>query len=135
MRDYEIRAALAKLFRKLEVIEAKVSSMPQVQVQVSSRFLPTVNALQTLGSATATQISQVTGRCRAFESKNLNELFALGLVKKTVQGRMKVFEFKTGSFHKKYFLSQIRKIPKIKNCAGNLCVFARFFFGSKSSEL
>jgi predicted transcriptional regulator len=92
MRKFEIMAAFDKVLKQLEVIDAKVSGLPQVQVQVSNRFLPTMNALSALGCGTATQVSKVTGRSRAFESKNLNELHAMGLLKKRRQGRMKIFE-------------------------------------------
>ncbi len=85
-------AAFEKVLKQLEVIDAKVSGFPQVQVQVSSRFLPTINAISVLGCGTATQVSKITGRSRAFESKNLNELHAMGLLKKRGQGRMKIFE-------------------------------------------
>jgi hypothetical protein len=91
MRNYEIMAAFEKVLKRLEVIDAKISRMPQVQVQVSSRFLPTINALNSLGEGTASQVSRVTGRSRAFESKNLNELYTIGLLSKHRQGRTKVF--------------------------------------------
>ncbi|PVX27344.1 MAG: hypothetical protein CW716_02805 [Candidatus Bathyarchaeum sp.] len=95
-RNFEIRLALEKVLKQLEVIDAKLSGMPQVQVQVSSRFLPTLNALTNLGCGTASQVSRVTGRSRAFESKNLNELYVIGLLEKEVQGRMKIFKNKGG---------------------------------------
>ncbi|MCW4009073.1 MAG: hypothetical protein NWF05_00425 [Candidatus Bathyarchaeota archaeon] len=91
MRNFEIMAAFEKVLKRLDVIDAKVSGMPQVQVQVSSRFLPTVTALSSLGSGTASQVSRVTGRSRAFESKNLNDLHSMGLLSKQGQGRMKIF--------------------------------------------
>jgi hypothetical protein len=94
MRSFEIKMLLEKVLKRLEVIDAKVSGMPSVQVQFSSTFLPTVNALTALGSASATQVSRVTGRSRAFESKQLNELKAMGIVSKQAQGRTKVFAVK-----------------------------------------
>ncbi len=94
MKTFEIMSAFEKVLKRLEVIDAKVSGMPQVQVQVSSRFLPTINALTNLGSATASQVCKVTGRSRAFESKNLNDLHAMGLVSKHCEGRMKIFSCK-----------------------------------------
>ncbi|XES78218.1 MAG: hypothetical protein ACBZ72_04925 [Candidatus Bathyarchaeia archaeon] len=97
MRNYEIITAFEKVFKKLDVIDAKVSNMPQVKVNVSSRFLPTLNALSNLNSATASQVSMVTGRSRAFESKNLNELYSLGVLSKREQGHMRVFQIRKNS--------------------------------------
>lgn len=94
MKDLEVRAALAKMLKQIERIDAKVSQMPQVQIQVSSRLLPTLVALQKIGSGTATQISQITSRCRAFESKNLNELHMMGAIAKQTRGRAKIFKVK-----------------------------------------
>jgi hypothetical protein len=91
MKDLEMRATLAKLVREIEGLNAKVSMMPQVQIQVSSRLLPTLLALQKLQSGTATQVSAVTQRCRAFESKNLNDLHMLGVVSKERRGHERVF--------------------------------------------
>ena len=85
---------LEKVLKRLEAIDAKVSEMPNVQVQFSSTFLPTFNALKKLGPACATQVSRVTGRSRAFESKQLNELRAMGVISKQAQGRTKVFAVK-----------------------------------------
>lgn len=86
--------ALEKVLKRLEVIDAKVSGLPQVQVQVSSRFTPTMAALSSLGGGTATEVSQVTGKSRAFESKNLNELCMMGLLRKQERGRTKFFVLK-----------------------------------------
>ncbi len=82
MNDRELREALASIVKRMEGIDAKVSQMPQVQIQVSNRLLPTLLALQKIEAGTATQVSAVTQRCRAFESKNLNELHLLGAVSK-----------------------------------------------------
>jgi len=105
MKDFEIRDKFDKLFRKMDIIDAKLSGLPQVQVQVSSRLLPTVAALQKLGSATATQVSQVTARSRAFESKNLNDLCTIGLVNKEKQGRLKIFKLVNASGDAGYILN------------------------------
>jgi hypothetical protein len=83
MRSFEIALALEKILKRLDVIDAKVSGMPQIQVQVSSRFTPTLTALSNLGGGTATQVSQVTGKSRACESKILNELSAMGVVSRS----------------------------------------------------
>ena len=88
---FEIGLALEKILRKLEAIDAKVNGLPQVQVQVSNRFLPTFTALTKLGSGTASQLSLVTGRTRAFESKNLNEMRSMGLLDKKRNGKSQVF--------------------------------------------
>lgn len=88
---FQVGITLEKILRKLEAIEAKVNGLPEVQIQVSHRFLPTFVALTKLGCGTASQISRVTGRARAFESKNLNEMHAMGLLDKERQGRRQVF--------------------------------------------
>jgi predicted transcriptional regulator len=107
MRSREIMVALEKLFKRLDTIDAKLSVMPQVRLQVSSRFLPTINALISLGSATATEVSKVTGRSRAFESKNLNELYAMGLISKHGEGRFKIFTYKkTENYDQEKVISQ-----------------------------
>lgn len=78
MRNFEIALALEKVLKRLEVIDAKVSGLPQVQVQFSSRFTPTMAALSSLGGGPASQVGRVTGKSRAFESKLLNELYGRG---------------------------------------------------------
>jgi hypothetical protein len=83
--------ALEKVLKRLDVIDPKVSRRPQVQV--SSRVLPTINALNNLiGGRIASHVSKVTGLARAFESKNLNELRATCLLSKQGQGRVKIFK-------------------------------------------
>ena len=92
MRSFEAKAAFEKVFKELAVIKALVSDMPQVQVQVSSRLLPTINALIKLGgSGTASLVCKITGRSRASESANLNDLVGRGLLLKSSVGRSKVF--------------------------------------------
>jgi len=81
--------------KNIECINAKVSQIPQVQIQVSSRLLPTLIALQKIESGTATQVSAITQRSRAFESKNLNELCILGAVSKQRRGHESIFSPKT----------------------------------------
>lgn len=93
MNKVEIRAAFTKILHKLDVIDAKVSVMPTVSVQVSSRFLPPLNALTKLGRpASAGEVAAVTGRSRAFESANLNALACQGVLLKFKQGRKCLFE-------------------------------------------
>ena len=92
MKAFELRAWFEKVLRKLDVVDAKVSAMPEVQVQVTSKFAPTLTALGKLGKpASATEIAGFTGRCRAVESALLNELVGRGLVTKQRQGRVCVF--------------------------------------------
>jgi hypothetical protein len=92
MRSFELRAAFEKVLKKLDIIDAKVSAMPQVQVQVSSKFLPTMNALGKLGKpATSSDVAQITGRNRAVESQILNELTGRGLLIKESRGRSVLF--------------------------------------------
>ncbi len=94
---FEIGITMERILRKLEAIEAKVDGLPAVHVQVSSRFLPTFVALTKLGCGTASQTSRITGRARAFESKNLNEMHAMGLLEKKRQGKSMVFTLKQPS--------------------------------------
>ena len=92
MKAFELRAWFEKILRKLDIIDAKVSEMPQVRVQVTSKFQPTINALTKIGrAASATEIAQVTGRCRAVESSLLNDLVGRGLLLKERQGRVCAF--------------------------------------------
>ena len=88
---YQISLTLDKILKKLDVINAKLTVLPQVHVQVSNRFLPTFMSLTKLGSGTASQLSSITGRTKAVESKNLNEMYAMGLLNKERQGRKQVF--------------------------------------------
>jgi hypothetical protein len=91
LKDIDIKVTLAKIVRQMEGLNARVSQMPQVNIQVSGRLLPTMTVLQKLQSGTATQVSLVTQRCRAFESKNLNELCMMGIVTKQRRGREQFF--------------------------------------------
>lgn len=88
---YEIGLTMQKILAKLEAIDAKVNGLPPVQIQVSNRFLPTFVALTKLGCGTASQMSRITGRARAFESKTLNEMQAMGLLSKKRSGKSQVF--------------------------------------------
>ena len=98
MRSFELRAALEKILGKLDVIDAKVSGLPQVQVQVNSRFLVTLNALAGLGgSGSAGQVAAVTGRCRASESAVLNQLARMGVLSVERVGKRKVFRVKANA--------------------------------------
>jgi len=66
--------------------------MPQFEVSVSSRLLPTWVALKKLnGCASATEISQITGRQCAVESGILNELCRMGVLDKEKRGCEKIF--------------------------------------------
>jgi hypothetical protein len=95
MRHYEERAYFDKVLKKLDIIDAKVSAMPHVQVQVSERFLPTIIALSKLGRpALAGEVAAVTGCRRAHESLLLNELVGRGIVAKEQHGRKYYFSLK-----------------------------------------
>jgi hypothetical protein len=95
LNSYQLEQKLNAVLRDLAIIKAKVSQMPQVTVQVSSRYAPTLIALEKLGGrGYALQVSQVTGRHRAFESKLLNDLVVLGLAVKSRVGRLRVFSLK-----------------------------------------
>mgnify|MGYP005838570453 CR=1 FL=1 len=89
---FEIRAYFEKVLKKLDIIDAKVSGVPQVQVQVNSRYLATLNALARLGgAASASQVAAVTGRSRAYESTVLNQLVRMGVLAAERVGKTKVF--------------------------------------------
>jgi len=95
MKSFELRAYFEKILQKLDIIDAKVSAMPQVQVQVSSKFLGTLSALQKLDRpATAGEVAEITGHTRAFESKILNELWGRGVLLKQRLGRKQIFILK-----------------------------------------
>jgi len=95
MKDFEIRAGFRKVLEKLDVIDLKVSGLPQVRVSVSSRLLPTLTALKALDRpVTASVVAEITGRSRAYESLNLNDLVGRGIVCCKKQGRLKVFWLK-----------------------------------------
>jgi hypothetical protein len=90
MRSCQI--ALQKILDKLDVIDAKVSQLPPIQVTCSDKLASTVIALRRLGgSATASQVSMLTGRVRARESAHLTELCHLGLAAKKRVGRKVVY--------------------------------------------
>ncbi len=108
---FEIGLTLDRILKKLDAIDAKVDVLPSVQVQVSSRFLPTFVALTKLGFGTASQLSLVTGRARAFESKNLNEMFAMGLLDKRRCGRSQVFTPKKPSLITAIDEEPLNRIP------------------------
>jgi hypothetical protein len=88
---YEIGLTMQRILSRLEAIEVKINGLPPVQIQVSNRFLPTFVALTKLGCGTASQMSRITGRARAFESKNLNEMSVMGLLTKKRAGKTQVF--------------------------------------------
>jgi PAS domain S-box-containing protein len=94
MKTRELSVAFASVLKRLDLLDAKMSEVPQIHVQVSHRLLPTLTALTNLGSGTASQISKITGRARAFESKNLNELNLMGVLTKHSQGREQIFKSK-----------------------------------------
>jgi predicted transcriptional regulator len=95
MRSFELRAAFERVFKELSVIKALVSGMPQVHVQVSNRFLATLNALGRLNRpATAGEVAAITSCSRAHESMILNELVGRGIVTKEKQGRKHLFKAK-----------------------------------------
>jgi hypothetical protein len=102
---------LRKLNRNMELISKKLDKLIEVERSGGGTIRPTVNvpdnspldvttllslpdhlrksalALATLGEGTATDMSKETGRVRAVESDYLNQLVAMGLVKKKRKGR------------------------------------------------
>lgn len=73
--------------------KAKRPTAMEVQSEhpLSDAILKTLNALSSLGKATAAEISKITGRARSLESVYLNHLVYLGLVRKYRQGKRIVF--------------------------------------------
>ena len=92
---YYVRLALDKIISKLDVIDAKVSTMPQVEVQVTDRLVVTLNALRRLNrSASASEVAAITGKARAHESMNLNDLVGRGILTKHREGRKQLFSLR-----------------------------------------
>lgn len=102
---YTVKLMLQKVLRKIDVIDAKISSVSQEvkaqrgpkgnTVYLSVGLQTTIKALKGFtGPATAEQISAVTGRARAMESMYLNELFRMGLVTKEKRSRARIFMLK-----------------------------------------
>ena len=110
--DAAIVDLLRKLNRNMEIVTRKLDRLIDVQRSMSTQALrPSVSvpvdlpldvttllglpdhlrksalALASLGEATATDLSKETGRVRAVESDYLNQLVAMGLVKKKRKGR------------------------------------------------
>jgi DNA-binding IclR family transcriptional regulator len=110
--DATIVDLLRKLNRNMEIFSRKMDRLIEVQKSMSTQALrPSVQvpddlpldvttllglpdhlrksalALASLGEATATDLSKETGRVRAVESDYLNQLVAMGLVKKKRKGR------------------------------------------------
>lgn len=61
-------------------------------LNLPSHLLKTYFTLETLEKASTSDISTLTHKARAVESKNLNELARLGLIYKRRKGRMAIFE-------------------------------------------
>lgn len=101
---YHIKLMFEKIVQKLDVLEARISAVAQDlkmprgksrTVYLSVGQQATVDALKNFAApVSAEQISAVTGRARAVESKYLNELFRSGLAAKEKRGRMRVFGLK-----------------------------------------
>lgn len=84
--------AFEKILQRLDVIEAKVSSLPTVQVTCNQKLALSLTALFRLGGkATASQVASLTGRARAVESHYLSFLTVLGVVARKRHGRFVVY--------------------------------------------
>jgi PAS domain S-box-containing protein len=94
MKTREFSTAFASLTKRLDIIDAKMNDLPHIEAQTSNRLLPTLTALTKIGVGSATQISKITGRSRAFESKNLNDLHLMGVLTKHSEGKQKIFRSK-----------------------------------------
>ena len=94
MKIREFTTAFTSLTKRLDLIDAKMNDLPHIEAQTSNRLLPTLTALTKIGVGNATQISKITGRSRAFESKNLNDLHLMGVLTKHSEGKEKIFRSK-----------------------------------------
>lgn len=81
MKDYEIRGHFSKVLSKLDVIDAKVSGLPQVQVRIQrSSLLRVLVALKALARpVTASEVSAYAGMSRESACNNLNDLVGRGM--------------------------------------------------------
>jgi hypothetical protein len=111
---------LRKLNRNIELVSKKLDKLIEVQRSASGQMLrhpvavpedspldvttllslpdhlrKSALALANLGEATATDMSKETGRVRAVESDYLNQLVAMGLIKKKRKGRDVYFYVET----------------------------------------
>ena len=111
---------LRKLNRNMELVSKKLDKLIEVQRSASGQMIrqpvavpedspldvttllslpdhlrKSALALANLGEATATDMSKETGRVRAVESDYLNQLVAMGLIKKKRKGRDVYFYVET----------------------------------------
>lgn len=79
--------------RTLRRIEEKLDTIltPARMIMLPERLRKTMIAVEQLGKATATQVAEKTGRSRATESDNLNQLVRIGYLKKWKVGRTAYF--------------------------------------------
>ena len=96
MTDARLIQELSFLNAKIDMLRTEVKSLlgvlstpvklldneRAVLLKLSSPLVKTYFALQTLGKATATEVSQLTGKCRAVESMYLNQLAIMGFCAK-----------------------------------------------------
>jgi hypothetical protein len=89
---YEVKLGLQRILQKLDVIDAKVSRLPHVQVKTTDKLLSSLVAVRNIGRpASAAEVSMTTGKARAIESSYLNQLCRMGLLEKRRIGRKVVF--------------------------------------------
>lgn len=87
-----VMLAFEKILRRLDVLEAKLSKLPVVQLTCNDKLALTLWALKRLGGeATASQVSGYTGRARAVESHYLTLLCGFGVAAKRRVGRLVVY--------------------------------------------
>jgi len=93
----EIKETLRNLDRKINKLEAHQYSavpsfVPGTLWSLPEHLRKSMEAIATLGEATAQQLSEKTGRSRAAESDYLNQLVGRGFLKKQRRGKEMIFQ-------------------------------------------
>jgi predicted HTH transcriptional regulator len=93
----EIRETLRNLDRKINKLNVRSYStvpgfMPGTLWSLPEHLRKSMEAIATLGEATAQQLSEKTGRSRAAESDYLNQLADRGFLKKQRRGKEMIFQ-------------------------------------------
>lgn len=93
----EIRETLRNLDRKINKLNVRSYSavpgfVPGTLWSLPEHLRKSMEAIATLGEATAQQLSEKTGRSRAAESDYLNQLVGRGFLKKQRRGKEMIFQ-------------------------------------------
>lgn len=84
--------ALGSCVNEPQMVTKKKNFVPGTFASLPEHLRRTMQAIVTLGEATAFQVSRKTGRSRAAESDYLNQLVDRGFLKKVRRGREIVFQ-------------------------------------------